>query len=288
MNLKFVKILILLWATWGVITLAASVRSFSIGNEDIPAPISMPKEGNQTAPIGISVDVDVLRFILIGFYAAGLAAIVYALIIGKMKAAKSIMIYFGGGLLAVTVFVILLYFSEDIKRGVDRFITTVSGGGGSGIGEVHTPAQTNTLLSLVILIVIVCAIVGYMITARLSRRDLPSNEGLKKHHARRVIDKAILEIIHGDDPRGVVIRCYNEMCILVAGKGIHGRTLTPGEFKVKIREELGVKGEAVDDLTSLFEEARYSHHFIGEVHRERALKSLRSFSEELGEKGEPE
>jgi hypothetical protein len=78
------------------------------------------------------------------------------------------------------------------------------------------------------------------------------------------------------------------MCILVAGKGIHGRTLTPGEFKVKIREELGVKGEAVDDLTSLFEEARYSHHFIGEVHRERALKSLRSFSEELGEKGEPE
>ena len=86
-----------------------------------------------------------------------------------------------------------------------------------------------------------------------------------------------------DSPRSVVIRCYNDMCMIVLGKGVRGfRPLTPAEFKVKIKADLGIGGSSVDQLTTLFEEAKYSHHPIMEEHKARALDALKAFGRELG------
>jgi hypothetical protein len=242
----------------------------------------MPKEGNQTAALGVGMDFETMRAMFIVFYAVGIVALGYALITYKKRALKAILLYFVGGMAAVTLVFFLFYFSEDVKKGVDRFITTASGG--SGTEEVAGVARTNMIMMTVVAIVMITALIAYIVSMVLAARKLLGDEeDHRKAHARRAVDDAISSIIRGDDPRSVVIRCYNDMCLIVLGKGVKGfRPLTPGEFKVKIKEELGVIGSSVDQLTSLFEEARYSQHQIGSEHRDRALEALRAFGRELG------
>lgn len=286
MNTNFLRVVVLLWTAWALVSIASSVQYFSIGNEEVPMVVERQKEGNQTSALDLTMDWRVMQGAFMLFYAAVIVSVGYLLITGKKRTAKTLALYFIGSLLAVTLFLVLTMFAEDVKRGVDQFILSVSsgGGGGSGLEGAASTQRANAILITVVGIVMITAVVAYILSVVLAaRRLLEEDEDHRKKHARRAVDDAISSIIRGDDPRSVVIRCYNDMCRIVLGKGVKGfRPLTPGEFKVKIKEELGVSGSSVDQLTTLFEEARYSHHQIGDEHKDRALEALTAFGKELG------
>ncbi len=70
--------------------------------------------------------------------------------------------------------------------------------------------------------------------------------------------RAAQAIRAGDDPKDAVLRCYKEMCAILAHEGnIHGLdSLTPREFAALLRTH-GMGSEHADRLTWIFEEVRY-------------------------------
>ncbi len=66
------------------------------------------------------------------------------------------------------------------------------------------------------------------------------------------------QIEHGADLRDIVIRCYNEMKLIVSGAtGVKdAAAITPREF-ASLLYEAGIKDEHIVKLTALFEEVRY-------------------------------
>jgi hypothetical protein len=69
--------------------------------------------------------------------------------------------------------------------------------------------------------------------------------------------------------------CYQRFCALLGSRGISEQeAMTPRELEGLAVERLHVSREASETLTSLFEEARYSVHPLGEGDRRRAIDSL--------------
>jgi hypothetical protein len=100
----------------------------------------------------------------------------------------------------------------------------------------------------------------------------------------RVIEEAMTGIVGttGDDLRDAIIGAYHAMCLLLPEGPTDLSTLTPREFAHQAIEVLGWPAGPVNELTSIFELARYSHHPLGEIERERALVSLAQIQEALG------
>ncbi|MGD0057352.1 MAG: DUF4129 domain-containing protein [Methanomassiliicoccales archaeon] len=90
-----------------------------------------------------------------------------------------------------------------------------------------------------------------------------------------LIDRAMEELYQGNDFRSIIIRMYQHMCRLVSdGERSDGKFLTPREFAALATEKLGWPEGPVKELTSLFEEARYSLHDIDETKKETASRCL--------------
>jgi len=96
------------------------------------------------------------------------------------------------------------------------------------------------------------------------------------------VDRALLDLDSAADYRTAVLACYQRMCRLLEKRGLRGQeVLTPREIETRALSQLGLSSESVDRLTGLFEEARYSHHAVGPVHREGAVRSLTAIRTEL-------
>jgi len=98
----------------------------------------------------------------------------------------------------------------------------------------------------------------------------------------KAVQTAIQDLGAGADFRAVVLRCYRTMVLLFAQHGLRARaSQTAREFEAEALRGLGVSQESIDDLTSLFEEARYSTHSIGAVQRDGAIECLGVIREQL-------
>lgn len=80
----------------------------------------------------------------------------------------------------------------------------------------------------------------------------------------------------GADLKDVVKRCYVQMArVLDEQRGIRRqRYMTPREFERRL-EDAGLPGEAVRQLTRLFEDVRYGTRVTGEQEERRAMACLR-------------
>lgn len=225
-----------------------------------------------------------LRLVLLAFYAVAIGVAVYLIATRKRRALRDIGLQLGVAVVLITIFLALSFFSEDVKEGVTRLVLpTITGGvlGGGSTGET-SPAATGVILLTVVGVVIVAGAITFLTTALMAARSLTKRKGERRARAARVVNEAIRDMLRGDDPRSAVIRCYDQMSLIVMKRGVRGfRTLTPQEFAARVRESLHVSGEYIDELTALFEEARYSHHPIGEPQRRRALETLRAFRSDL-------
>ena len=92
----------------------------------------------------------------------------------------------------------------------------------------------------------------------------------------------ILESQEATDPRTRIINCYQRM--VRAAQHLGARVTsdqTARELETAIRKMLMLRGSALNELTELFEEARYSLHPITERDGERAHQRLLSIAEEM-------
>jgi hypothetical protein len=90
-----------------------------------------------------------------------------------------------------------------------------------------------------------------------------------------VVQETIRDLEIGADVRTAIFACFQRFCHLLRSRGIADQdTLTPRELEVLAVRDLAISREASGTLTSLFEEARYSEHPLGDVERTRAIHSL--------------
>src|SRR5438093_6191539 len=90
-------------------------------------------------------------------------------------------------------------------------------------------------------------------------------------------------LFRSGDVRSVILACFHRFCALLGARGITAQgALTPRELEGLAVERLHVSREASETLTTLFEEARYSEHPLGEADRHRAIESLAGIRVALG------
>jgi hypothetical protein len=87
-----------------------------------------------------------------------------------------------------------------------------------------------------------------------------SNKEDALFHIKLEAEKAMKELLRGYDLKGVITRCYKEMCnALEKEKNIlREESMTVEEFRVRL-EEAGAPEESIRELTVLFETARYGN-----------------------------
>jgi hypothetical protein len=91
------------------------------------------------------------------------------------------------------------------------------------------------------------------------------------------------------DHRKRVIRAYHKASYKLIDHGAKSvKDMTPGEFEKETKEKLELKGKSLDELTGLYEEARYSEHEISAKKSEKAEKSFESIENELKKPDEEE
>ncbi len=91
--------------------------------------------------------------------------------------------------------------------------------------------------------------------------------------------RALLEI---GEPRNAIVACWLRLEDLIASAG-HDRhpADTSEEFTARILSRFAVDAAAVDHLASLYREARFSSHQMGEPQREAAIRALGAVHEGL-------
>ena len=87
-----------------------------------------------------------------------------------------------------------------------------------------------------------------------------------------------MDLMAGEEPRSVIVRTYQQMSRLVGKEGRNLKSLTPREVAELARSDFNWPEEPLSDLTSLFEEAWYSQHLMGEAERDRALRAFEAIA----------
>ncbi|MEA2069849.1 MAG: DUF4129 domain-containing protein [Asgard group archaeon] len=86
-----------------------------------------------------------------------------------------------------------------------------------------------------------------------------------------------------------VIRAYHETSYDLIDKGAKNqRSMTPGEFYKEVTENFTIPSDTMKNITSLYEEARFSEHTITDSDSTKAERYYKEISEELTSKKESE
>ena len=102
--------------------------------------------------------------------------------------------------------------------------------------------------------------------------------------ASKVIQKAAMSLKLTGDYRETILNCYRQMCNVLSERGFGIEpTQTASEFAHSVSIRLGLGGSAVNGLTFLFEEARYSNHQIDDSRRAEAINQLETLERSLVE-----
>jgi len=107
-----------------------------------------------------------------------------------------------------------------------------------------------------------------------------------KNELKDVFKKAIRELVScKGEPKGIresIIHTYkNTLHILEKYNFLKPKSDTPREFATAFNKALPDSGKYLNDITDVFEEARYSDHQMKEKHRKKALRCFRSLYNEL-------
>ena len=88
----------------------------------------------------------------------------------------------------------------------------------------------------------------------------------------------------GDEFRKAIFECYERLCSILMRRGFLRRDFeTVREFETAIRNALPIREASLVALDRIFEEARYSSHVLGGLHRENAQLALSSILQEIEE-----
>ena len=166
--------------------------------------------------------------------------------------------------------------------------TTGSTGSGGASTSGPIPVSTAFPIAVVIFSIAVIAVYVFALSSRIFpalidavHRGEPTRER-RRLEAASAVRRTLIDLEAGTDFRTAVMACYQRMCSLIAARGVaRQEALTAREIEGLALAELGLSQGSVDDLTNLFEEARYSMHEIGAMQRDRAMDCLTAIRREL-------
>lgn len=276
--------------------LVFNLENLNIGEENVPDFYNTGAA--QTADVATSGTLsNALRWIYFGF----LAFCIVVVAIGAISFASSkdrkkwrrLFIQLVGVLLAVGLIFALGFFYEDIESTVmgtgatDVLPDGSDVGTGNATASPDAPDTLRTVLTFGVFAVIIlfCVVVLMafnnfirMRGTKLDYSDLERDKQAVAHTIQRTIDA----LAGGSDVRATVIRCYTDMCKVMAKHGVKEEEhLTPREFLKIALDKLPVPEEQMSALVGVFEEARYSKHALGEDDGKRAVKALEDVKERL-------
>ena len=142
------------------------------------------------------------------------------------------------------------------------------------------PAATGWPVELFLIVAVLAAVVWLVYLLRRGGRPEPEWDGaFPVPNARQAAVFAVEATIHdleaGGAVRAAILVCFQRFCALLGARGFTDQeALTPRELERLAVDRLQVSREETGSLTSLFEEARYSEHALGEPDRARAIDCL--------------
>jgi hypothetical protein len=215
----------------------------------------------------------------------------------KQSRTLSIVIWMGAWLVAIQVLLqrcggIFCKPSQDanLTPPIQQFVT------GSGPGPVLPFVQAVTQLGAIVqdnwfstafigllAVSVVIIIRAFKVSLEESRGKIIQMTGFPAEGISAVEDAIhILESQDATDPRTRIINCYQRMVQAAQHLGAPVTSdQTARELETAIRKMLMLRGSALNELTELFEEARYSLHPITETDGERAHQRLLAIAEEM-------
>ena len=266
-----------------VAALAFNLANLDTGGETLPG---VPNAGG-TPPssVGsIAPDPYANLFVLMlgGFLVFGVVLLVFSKRVRAKRQVKPISWreYLSSILGIVVVLLLLLAWPRVIEALQGGAAATNPAGSGSGSSR-EWPIASGAPLGLFLVVTVFGAILilGYFLRRGASAYSEDSGDGGEglgtRWAAADAVQTAIAELELGGDVRTVVLTCFQRFCGLLGARGITSqRALTPRELESLAIDRLHVAPDASGTLTSLFEEARYSEHPLGEDARIRAIDSL--------------
>lgn len=147
--------------------------------------------------------------------------------------------------------------------------------------------QTNWFYAAFFGLLVVCSVIvarSIMVSWQETRADLQHLKETARAEAIASVEDAlrILNVEPGLDPRLRIINCYQRMALAAHQRGAKITSdQTARELEAAIHDMLGITGPSMRDLTSLFEEARYSLHPITEDDATRAKQYLLNIAQEM-------
>ena len=192
-----------------------------------------------------------------------------------------------GLLVMLAAVMILLYYWPKMARDTANATSPQSASANATANVTAVPAiagvPLGVLLFLVFLLAIVVVTVLMDLKVRLRPMKPPGALASRRLAAAQAVDAAISDLELGQDVRAAILACYQRFCALLGVRGIRDQQpLTPRELEDRAVTQLDVSPSSAESLTSLFEEARYSTHSLGDDARDRAVESLARIREALG------
>jgi hypothetical protein len=104
-------------------------------------------------------------------------------------------------------------------------------------------------------------------------------------HVQRALQLAARELENARDPRATILALYATLLSRIEPLTTNLDPATPEEIRTLHLVRLGIRDSAAEDLTRVFEEARYSSHPLGPEQVARAANSIRAAEEDLARRG---
>ena len=267
--------------------LAFNVANLDTGGEVLPV---VPDPGALPPADGIPFPLEVFHFI----FSALLAVVVVGVVVLVLRRPKRRTVVrpvdrwdILGAVIAVLMLLSMVIVWPDL-------VDNLGGRSESGTGEADetsggglgwpTAAAAPVGLILVGALFLGIVVMAYVLKSSpfLRASGAPGVVVQERTAAAAAIREAIGELEIGGDVRTAILACFHRFSVLLGRRGVTDQaTMTPWEIEVAAVSGLKVNPEAAATLTSLFEEARYSEHTLGEPERERSIRSLEAIRASL-------
>ena len=272
-------------------SLAFAIANLNRADESLPPAFPLPRGdagGVPLAPSGEQLQI-VWQVLIASLFITAIVASVYARKTNQKAVSAWELLGYGFG---IGVIGGLVFFWPAIIRGLQslalpRGSTSSPGPGGTSDPGI-IPTSDAFPIAVVVFAVAMIAIYTFALSSQIFPRLIDIVRGTESVRERRrseaasAVRRTLLDLESGTDFRTAVMACYQRMCTLIAARGVSGQeVLTAREIEGLALAELGLSQGGVDDLTNLFEEARYSAHDIGPRQRDRAVECLTSIRREL-------
>ena len=280
-----IKAVALFFVFWAVLTVAMSMPYLTLGPEEKAPDVHV---GTQSSGESFSsTSGNYLKLLYVTFTSSLLGLfIIYSIIRALKRDSEYFKSIIGIFVLAIVVSgIMIIAFTAAPDYGTSHIgKAETSSGGTSGNSTVETATEGPGAalyavagMGLLLISLIVVAVVRTMISPKPEKTESQTEELMKK------IDAAMKDLQKGGEVQEIIIRCYRQMCrILSKGSKMHGdESMTPREFERAVVSQTGIDERPVSELTSLFEEARYSTHPIDNSKRKQALSALRQVKSEM-------